>query len=317
MRRTVLAIVLLIGAGAGRAEDGAPTALLFTSFRGNGEDGLHLATSDDGYSWRALNGDKPVLASKVGGGLMRDPSLCVGPDSTLHLVWTTGWTRHGIGYASTKDLKTWSEPRLIDVMAHEPTTRNVWAPDLFFDAATGRFVIVWASTIPGRFPEGEAQGDDGYNHRLYATTTADFRTFTPAQLFYDHGFNVIDGTLVRAGDRYALILKDETRNPPAKNLRVAFGPSALGPFGPPSAPITGKFWAEGPTAIRIGDRWHVYFDRYTEHRYGLVTSPDLQSDWKDESARVAFPKDFRHGTVLRVPRRLVEAFDRAPAGVSP
>jgi hypothetical protein len=309
--------VVLVASGPLCADDAAPSTLLFTSFRGNGEDGLHLATSDDGLSWRALNGDKPVLASKVGGGLMRDPSLAAGPDGTFHLVWTTGWTRYGIGYANSKDLKTWSEPRLIDVMAHEPATRNVWAPDLFFDAATGRFVIVWASTIPGRFPAGAAAGDDGYNHRLYATTTTDFRTFTPTRLFYDHNFNVIDGTLVHAGGRYALILKDETRNPPAKNLRVAFGPSALGPFGPPSAPITGKFWAEGPTAIKIGDRWHVYFDRYTEHRYGLVTSPDLQSGWEDESDRVSFPKDFRHGTALRVPRRLVEAFDRARAGVSP
>ncbi len=298
---------------ANAVEESEPSALLFTSFRGDGEDGLHLATSDDGYAWRALNGDRPVLASKVGGGLMRDPSLCLGPDGTFHLVWTTGWTRFGIGYASSRDLKTWTEPRMVDVMSHEPKTRNVWAPDLFFDSATEQFVIVWASTIPGRFAAGASRGDEGYNHRLYATTTKDFQTFTPTTLLYDHGFNVIDGTIVRVGDHYAMILKDETRTPPEKNLRLAFGPTALGPFGDPSAPITGKYWAEGPSALKINGRWHVYFDRYRERRYGLVTSPDLKTGWKDESDRVSFPKDFRHGTVLRVPKRLVDAFGSVPA----
>jgi hypothetical protein len=27
----------------------------------------------------------------------------------------------------------------------------------------------------------------------------------------------------------------------------------------PSLPITGDVWAEGPTAITIGDTWFVYF----------------------------------------------------------
>src|SRR5881628_1380040 len=30
---------------------------LFAYFKGNGEDGMHLAHSDDGFTWRALKGD--------------------------------------------------------------------------------------------------------------------------------------------------------------------------------------------------------------------------------------------------------------------
>ena len=37
---------------------------VFTSFRGNGEDGLHLALSTNGYHWQALNGDRSFLISK-------------------------------------------------------------------------------------------------------------------------------------------------------------------------------------------------------------------------------------------------------------
>src|SRR5207249_2284426 len=50
------------------------TCYLFTSFRGNGEDGLHLAWSTDGIKWQALNHDKGYLAPHVGReNLMRDP----------------------------------------------------------------------------------------------------------------------------------------------------------------------------------------------------------------------------------------------------
>jgi hypothetical protein len=98
-----------------------------------------------------------------------------------------------------------------------------------------------------------------------------------------------------------MFLKDETHQPPAKNIVIATADAATGPYDKPSAPTTGKFWAEGPTAIKLGDTWFVYFDRYTEHPYGVVTSKDLVH-WQDESDWVKFPRDFRHGSVLRVSR---------------
>lgn len=280
------------------------TALLFTSFRKNGEDGLHLLYSLDGYKWSTLRNDQTFLRPTVGGKLMRDPQITQGPDGTYHMVWTTAWTQYGVGYASSKDLINWSEQKLFDVMAHEPATKNVWAPELFYDASKKEYLIFWASTIPGRFPETEKAGDDKYNHRIYYTSTRDFSTFSPTKLFFEPGFNVIDTTLVKDGSKYLLFLKNETRNPAQKNIRLAIGKKATGPFGPVSEPITGKYWAEGPTAIKVGKTWFVYFDRYMEHRYGVVTSTDLKI-WSEESDKVEFPKDHRHGSVMRVPLSLL------------
>jgi hypothetical protein len=96
-----------------------------------------------------------------------------------------------------------------------------------------------------------------------------------------------------------MFLKDETRNPPEKNLRIAFSNSVDTGWSHPSKPITGDYWAEGPTAIKIGDQWIVYFDKYTKHEYGAVASKDLKS-WTDISEKVSFPKGTRHGTVFTV-----------------
>ncbi|MCY3022742.1 MAG: hypothetical protein NTW87_27505, partial [Planctomycetota bacterium] len=71
-------------AGEKAPAEGAKGVLLFTSFRGNGEDGLHLAYSRDGYTWTALKNDRSFLKPAVGGKLMRDPSLLQGPDGTFH-----------------------------------------------------------------------------------------------------------------------------------------------------------------------------------------------------------------------------------------
>ncbi|GAB2951638.1 hypothetical protein GCM10027048_15790 [Hymenobacter coalescens] len=289
-------------------------ALLFAYFKGNGEDGLHLASSPDGYQWTALRNDQSFLRPAVSQDrLMRDPCLIRGRDGRFHLVWTTSWHERGIGYASSADLIHWSPQQDVPVMAAEPTARNCWAPEITYAPRGKQYLIYWATTIPGRFAAGESALENGLNHRIYYVATKDFQTYSPARLLYDPGFNVIDATIQPAGKGYVMFLKDETREPAQKNLRVAFADRLPGPFGPPSAPITGRYWAEGPTAIRLGRQWLVYFDKYRDHRYGAVASTDLEH-WTDVSEQVQFPKGARHGTVLRITRRELARLQQAPAG---
>ena len=281
-------------------------AYLFTYFKGNGEDGLHLAYSVDGLIWNTLKGGKSLLKPLVGRNkLMRDPQIVAGPDGLFHMVWTSSWNDPVIGYATSRDLINWSAQRSFTPMTLEPTALNVWAPELFYDAEKRQYLLFWSSTIPGRFPATDRSGDNGRNHRIYVTTTRDFHTFTPTRLLYDQGFSVIDATLIKDGRRYVMFFKDETRWPTAqKNLHYAIGNSAAGSYGPPSPPITGSYWAEGPTAIKIGERWIVYFDKYRDHRYGAVASADWKQ-WEDISVQLQFPEGARHGTVLRVPRAVL------------
>ncbi len=283
---------------------------LFSYFKNNGEDGLHLAVSKDGYSFEALRGDSSFLRPMVSKDkLMRDPCIIRGADGLFHMVWTVSWNDKGIGYANSRDLINWSEQQFIPVMAHEPSVLNCWAPEIIYD--NGRYMIYWASTIPGRFSAGDSTGDGKYNHRMYYVTTKDFKTFTKAAILYDHGFNVIDATIQRLGDTYYMFLKDETRYPPQKNIRVATSNRLDGGYSKPSAPVTGDYWAEGPTLVKKGNTWLMYFDKYILHQYGLVESTDLLN-WRDISEKLSVPKGLRHGTVLRVSRDEVDRLLKMP-----
>src|SRR5581483_9783644 len=63
-------VLALLGITSARAD------YLFTYFTKNGEDGLHLAASADGYHWDKLNDGKSYLAPRVGRSkLMRDPCV--------------------------------------------------------------------------------------------------------------------------------------------------------------------------------------------------------------------------------------------------
>jgi hypothetical protein len=283
----------------------AADSLLFSYFRGNGEDGLHLASSTDGLHWKALNTGRSFLQPVVGESkLMRDPSIARGPDGLFHMVWTTSWQGRSLGYASSPDLLAWSAQQVIPNPL-EGEIVNSWAPELFYDSPSRQFLIVWASTVKGRFLETAGQGNRDYNHRLYAIRTADFKSFSKPELFLDPGFQVIDAAIFRDGKRYVVVAKNETLTPPAKYLFLTFADSLRGPWSKPSPPISGNEWAEGPTPVRVGKWWHIYFDKYRDHRYGLIRSRDLEH-WEDLSAQLAFPEGARHGTVFAAPAPVVK-----------
>jgi hypothetical protein len=281
---------------------------LFSYFINNGTDGLHLAYSNDGLIWQSLQHDssflQPVLRKDK---LMRDPCIIRGADHLFHMVWTVSWNDKGIGYASSKDLVHWSEQQFIPVMEKEDSAKNCWAPEITWDADNQQYMIYWATTISGKYP-ADATVEKGYTHRIYYVTTKDFKTYSETKLLYNKGFNVIDATIVPNGKEYVMFLKDETLKPsPQKNIRTSVSKTLTAGFSEPSKPITGNYWAEGPTAIKIGNEWIVYFDKYRDHQYGAVSSKDLVN-WTDISDKISFPKGTRHGTVFSISRKEFNTF---------
>ncbi len=276
-------------------------AYLFTSFNEPADKGLRMLYSYDGKKWNDL--DTVLLQPKVGNQkVMRDPSMVQGPDGVFHLVWTSSWRGDkGFGYASSKDLTHWSEQQFIPVMKNEPTTVNVWAPELFYNEDAEEYLIIWASCIPGRFERGIEE--DSNNHRMYYTATKDFKIFSETKLFLDPGFSVIDAVIVKRGLKdYVLVLKDNTRL--ERNIKVVFADNPLGPWKNISNPFSDKF-TEGPSVVKLKDEWLIYFDSYQKKIYEVMATKDFVQ-FENITTSVQVPQGHKHGTIVGVRKNFVK-----------
>jgi hypothetical protein len=296
--------VVVLALTVSTASAGGP--YLFSSFRGNGEDGLHLAYSYNGHQWTPVRNDESLLTPTVGERLMRDPSIVRGPEGVYHMVWTSGWEDIGFGYSSSTDLIHWAPQHFFDVSNRIPDAKCAGAPEVFYDESQRRYQIVWQTSKTSPKTGGV------WDSRLYYTTTKDFTTFSPPQMLFDPGYNSIDGSILKVGDRYALLFKNESET----ILKVSMSDSATGPFGIPTTIATGTNGVEGPSGIKIGDSYYVYFDHYPAPAYyGAVKTSDF-STWTNVSGQMAFPSGFRHGTVFEVPQSVLNNMigNPAPAG---
>lgn len=326
----VLALTWTPGSAVDRSGDREVT--LFSYFEGNGETGVYLQASEDGFSFEAVNDGQPIFAPPTSWPedqqLTRDPSI-VYHEGTFHMVWTTNWEGRVFGYARSPDLQTWVEPTLVRPFPQDlpdaKQPKNVWAPELHYDPVDEAFFVVFSSTIPERLGEG-AKGMDpsGNNHRMYVTRTEDFDSFSDAEVFFNPGYSSIDGQLVyeeygspqTADDRWVMVFKHE-RGPEngGKTLRLVFRDPLTGAFSDVSEPIVGpgsgldEHWAEGPTLLKGHDGgWNLYWDAYSTGYYGLAHSPDLK-EWVDVTETLDLDVDHpRHGTFFRAPASAVAWF---------
>lgn len=308
MKKTILLFAVLAAffASCTQTKKEEPRNIyVMTGFREPADTGLRFIYSRDGYTWTDL-GPSTFLRPEVGTSkLMRDPSITVGPDGTFHLVWTSSWRADlGFGYASSTDLVNWSPQRHIVVNDYDTAFRNTWAPELFYDAASDEFSIAWSSSNPNRF--------DG-SQRQYFTTTKDFQTFTPAALFYDPGYNSIDGAVMQRGkDDYVLAVKDN-RKPGYSNIHLAFSNTPTGPWSGETESF-GPEYSEGPTWVKVEDGWLIYYDAYRQYRYGAHFTDDFKT-FTDVSDKISVPKGHKHGTAFMITESQLKVLQDAAARI--
>ena len=275
---------------------------VFAYFLGKSQTGTHLAVSEDGLNFTPVLQGEAVLTPEE--GLMRDPFLFYSePEQQFHLLWTTEWQSQTIGHSTSKNLVDWSAQDKLPVMAGIDGVRNCWAPEMVWDEQNEQYLIFWASTVKGMFEETAGTSEDAYNHRMWCTTTKDFKNFTPAEVFYDPGFSVIDSTMVARDHVYYLITKDERLVPEHKYLFVSTADSPLGPWSDPGPQISDS-WVEGPGTLVSGNNTRVFFDRYREKQYSAIESKDMEH-WQEISHKVSIPDGARHGSFVRIPKHLV------------
>jgi len=229
---------------------------------------LHLAASRDGHRFAALNGGAPVLRSTVGTKTLRDPFVGPGPDSGFHLLATDGWASRSIVHSVSANLRDWAPPELIPVMDEVPGAYNAWAPEFFYDPDRECYQLIWSSVVePAGTDADRNWRDTAQDHRIWGCVTKDFRSYSPAELFFDPGFPVIDATVARDGDRFLMAFKDErgvnelttsykhilltTFRKPGGAFEPSFGPVSPGPWrGRPFSAATPNGSSSSTTSLR-------------------------------------------------------------------
>ncbi|PSL52720.1 glycosyl hydrolase family 43 [Saccharothrix carnea] len=329
-------------------------AYFFPYFVGESTDDgekIYFAASkgDDPLSWDELNNGRPVLTSTMGERGLRDPFLIRSHEGDKFYLLATdlkifggnnfseaqeSGSKHLVVWEST-DLVHWSEQRMIKVSSD--FAGNTWAPEAFYDEASGDYVVYWASNL---YPTTDVASRDfrtSYNRMMYATTR-DFRTFSEAKPWVDvkrgTGLGMIDATVVRDGDTFYRFIKDEasmtvrqekstdlmapvtgtlptTTSSPWTLVRERIGVGQPNPWG---GTFTG---GEGPTVFRdnaVPGRWHMLIDQPSYHGgqgYLAFRTDDIASGVWTTVPESALPRSPRHGTVIPISQAELDALRAA------
>ena len=161
MKNKIIALILLLSAltpaFAEKIEEKDLTAYLFVYFTGNhiSQEAVCYAVSMDGYSYWALNNNKPVIDSKVisSTGGVRDPHILRCEDGkTFYMVVTdmvsdNGWdSNRAMVLLKSTDLVNWSHS-VINMQKRykgQEKLKRVWAPQTIFDPEAGKYMVYWS-----------------------------------------------------------------------------------------------------------------------------------------------------------------------------
>ena len=282
-----------------------PSAYLFAYFTGNSkaDESIHFAVSDDGFNFKALNGNQPVIASdtiSLTGGV-RDPHILRGADGkTFYMVVTdmvchNGWdSNRGMVLMKSDNLTDWTHSAIHfpDRYAGRDSLKRVWAPQTIYDPDAGKYLVYFSLKY------GD-QPDVIY----YAYANSDFTDLEgePKPFFLpSNGKSCIDGDIVEKDGKYYLFYTTEGNG---DGIKVAVTES-----------LTSGIWEEQPdykqqtddavegagTFKLIGDdRYILMYDVYKAHRYEFAQTTDLN---KFEPVSEPVTMDFhpRHGTVMTI-----------------
>lgn len=280
------------------------TAYLFTYFTGKEKDkeSIRFAVSKDGYNFKALNKNKPVLNStdiSATGGV-RDPHILRGADGEFYMVTTdmntqkNGWgPTFAMVLLKSKDLINWTS-QVVNIPQKFPEfvgVSKVWAPQTIFDPATKKYMIYWSMS----FGEGPIK-------LYYAYANSDFTALetTPKQLFFSPDDSTcLDGDIIFKDGKYHLFFKATGKQPGIKQA-VSDQLTEGYVFQDRQLEQT-KSDVEGSGIYKLNDSntWILMYDLYREGKYQFTKTTDLENfTLIDEEVTMDFHP--RHGTVMPI-----------------
>jgi len=311
----IIASIVLLSAMAGLLYgqvDSSKSKFWMMTYFINGQDntGTRLAFSSDttGVRWQKFNNEqailRPILVEGANDNRMRDPMIAYDSiERQFHMVWTVSWTGKVIGWSTSSLLKegTWADQVGLPVSSSITNSQFSWAPEICWDDIQNKWMIYWSVAVSGT------------NTRMYYSTVegSDFRKFSTPKEMINTGYDLIDGTIFKAGQGdYQMFFKDERNG--YKYIRRASG--ATTPQGPYNkiSEVVANATTEGPTVFYAGGKFRLIVDHYSNQGIAVCSANNITTDptpWPETwclygtgSSRFVAS----HCNVIEVPKMLVK-----------
>lgn len=256
---------------------------------------LHMALSNDGYTFTALNDGKPVItgdtiADQKG---IRDPHIYRGPDGAFYMSMTdlhiyakqagfrdTEWEREGYGWGNNRGLilmKSWdlidwkrTNIRFDELSARFKEIGCAWAPETTYDDKAGKLMVYFTMRY----------GTEA-SRLYYVYLNEDYNRLEsmPKVLFEypNEKVTALDADITKIGDRYHMFYVSHDGQAGIKqavsdkiNGDYVFDPRWYDPE--PKACEAPNLWK------RIGEeKWVLMYDCYGQekHNFGFTETSDF------------------------------------------
>lgn len=304
------AVALVLGSCTGKTAAPDPDELdgyLFTYFHGNRVDQEQIcyAISDDGFNFKALNDNLPVIQSSEisSTGGVRDPHILRRHDNKgFYMVVTDmtsskGWdSNRAMVLMKSPDLVNW-ESTVINIQdryeGHEDLKR-VWAPQTIYDPEADKYMVYWSM-----------QHGDGPDIIYYAYANEDFTDFEgePKPLFLpENGKSCIDGDIVYKDGLFHLFYKTEGHGNGIKKATTESLTSGKWNEGNEYKQQT-EDAVEGSGIFKLidSDKYILMYDVYMKGRYEFCETTDLEN-FKVIGDSISMDFHPRHGSVIPITR---------------
>lgn len=289
-----------------QTKDGSPkfSAYLFTYFTGGGRDGesIRFAISDNGYDYKALNGNQPIFDSKEisSAGGVRDPHILRGADGkTFYMVVTDmmaskGWdSNRAMVLMKSTDLIHWTH-HVVNIQKRFPGNEDllrVWAPQTIYDKEKGKY-MVYFSLKNGNNPD----------KIYYSYANEDFTDLetAPKQLYFSPTNGAtIDGDIIEKDDKFYLFLKTESEG---AGIKIAVADKLTGNYVLRDKYVQqtkNKVEGSGVFKLNDGSGYILMYDMYTSGKYQFTKTTDFEN-FKVIDEEVSMDFHPRHGTVMPI-----------------
>ena len=291
---------------------------------------LHMALSRDGYSWTALNNDRPIvngdsIAQQRG---IRDPHIYRAPDGTFYVAATdlhvfgkrdgkrdTEWERDGEKYGwgnnrslvlmKSSDLIHWTHTvfRIDEAFPeHFGELGCAWAPEIIYDPEEGRLMVYFTIRPTGK----------GKTKLYYAYANDEFtKLVTEPQLLFeypDENVQILDADIIPMPDgRYCMTYCSQEG--PA-GIKIAFSNHInRGYQYQPQQIDAEKGSCEAPTMYKLigQDKWLLMYDIFSikPHNFGFMETTDFKTfrhlgHFGDGPTKRANFSEQKHGAVTQI-----------------